>query len=115
MHPNPFSSKLRTSPEVSPGQENSAFQLIRSLAPQTPVIAWSFESITKVDDQAGLLNVLTQGNRIDYSNAAVGYHPYEALGQEGRLAILASQMQHAGYPVVMTEHSNDHTPPLSYL
>ena len=102
-------------PEVSPGQENSAFQLIRSLAPQTPVIAWSFESITKVDDQAGLLNVLAQGNQIDYSNAAVGYHPYEAVGQEGRLASLASQMQHAGYPVVMTEYSNDHTPPLSYL
>jgi endoglucanase len=94
--------------------ESSAFKLIRSLAPDTPIIAWSFESIIKVDDQYGLLKLLARGN-IDYSNAAVGYHLYEAIGKQQRLAKLTSEMQQAGYPIVMTEYSNDRTPPLSYL
>jgi acyl-CoA thioesterase-1 len=113
--------ELKNEPDVGrnwralPGYENSAFALIRSLAPESPIIAWSLESITAVDDQYGLLNLLAQGNQINYSNAVVGYHPYEAIGQEERLANLASQMRRAGYPIVMTEYSNDHTPPLSYL
>jgi len=112
--------ELKNEPDVGknlsalPGYENSAFALIRSLAPDTPIIAWSLESIIAVDDQYGLLKLLAQGNRINYSNAAVGYHPYEATGQEQRLAELASQMQQAGYPIVMTEYSAS-TLPLSYL
>jgi Cellulase (glycosyl hydrolase family 5) len=113
--------EIKNEPEVGgnwralPGHEDSVFQLIRSLAPDTPIIAWSLESVTAVDDQYGLLKLLSQGTQINYSNAAVGYHPYEAIGQQQRLANLASQMQQARYPIVMTEYSNDRTPPLSYL
>jgi Cellulase (glycosyl hydrolase family 5) len=113
--------ELKNEPDVRgkwdalPHYESSAFELVRSLAPATPIIAWSLESITAVDDQYGLLKLLSEAKGIDYSNAAVGYHPYEAVGQEQRLVKLASHMQQAGYPIVMTEYSNDRTPPLSYL
>jgi endoglucanase len=113
--------ELKNEPDVHgnwaalPEYESSAFKLIRTLAPNTPIIAWSLESVINADDQYGLLKLLSQGNGIDYSNAAVGYHPYEVVGKEQQLDKLTSQMQQAGYPIVMTEYSNDRTPPLSYL
>jgi hypothetical protein len=96
-------------------KENAQYQLIRSRAPSTPIIVWSFESILRVDKAHGLLNTLSEGNQIDYSNAVVGYHPYEALGQQQRLDDLTTKLQNAGYPLIMTEYSNDHTPPWPYL
>ena len=82
-----------------PGQMQSLYNLIRSKAPNTPIIAWSFSYVTDTDNK---LSIISQANGIDYSNAVVGYHGYGAT-TVGPVASAALQIQGAGYPMIMTE------------
>lgn len=81
------------------GQMQSLYNLIRSKAPNTPIIAWSFSYVT---DTGNKLSIISQANEIDYSNAVVGYHGYGGT-TVGPLDTAALQIQGAGYPIIMTE------------
>jgi hypothetical protein len=77
---------------------NSLYNLIRSFAPNTPIMAWSFEN-PSFPQNAGLLNVLSQAPSINYSNATVDFHEYSG----GDTTFIATA-RGSGYPVTMSEY-----------
>jgi hypothetical protein len=84
--------------------EATTYQLVRSLSPNTPIIAWSFISLLDPDNNgAGLVNTLSQASQIDYSNAVVGFHPYGSPVDQVSAAI--TEAEQAGYPVMHTEYT----------
>lgn len=75
--------------------QQNAYQLIRSLAPNTHIITNSFANTDST--MIGIAQQQAQGpNAVDYSNASVGFHPY---GFDPN-AILALKAQ---FPVFSTE------------
>ena len=75
--------------------EEDLYSLIRSFAPDTHIILWSFANGT-----GPMLQMVNQGTDIDYSNASVGYHPYGYDEQ----AIIALR---SVYPTINTEIGRD--------
>ncbi len=69
-----------------------SFSLIRGLAPDTPIILWSFANAT-----TAMRSKVEEGTAINYSNALVGYHPYGSYSQSG----VANTM--SAFPVMNTE------------
>ena len=78
--------------------ERDAYALIRSHAPDTPVLLFSYAVL------GSGVNALTDlgkiGGAIDWSNAAVAFHGY--AGHE-ETAVAVQQILDAGYPCFMTE------------
>jgi hypothetical protein len=71
--------------------EEELYQLIRSSAPDTHIIVWTFANAA-----GPMLDVVGQGSSISYENASVGYHPYD-YSESDVLALRAA------YPVINTE------------
>jgi aryl-phospho-beta-D-glucosidase BglC (GH1 family) len=79
------------------GHVTSAYNLIRSLAPNTKLITNTFNC-------NGSLNIIQAETAIDYTNvAASGFHPYCDANISNEMAI-SQQIQAAGFPVIMTEY-----------
>jgi hypothetical protein len=74
--------------------EINGYRQMRSLAPQTHLIMWTFWTTN-----GNLLRTMqAAGGNIDYSNASVGFHPYGY--NESMVLAIKSQ-----YPVICTEFS----------
>jgi hypothetical protein len=71
--------------------EVNGYKLIRSKAPNSHIILWTF--MRAVGDLAGTVRL---GSGVDYSNASVGFHTYPY----DRSAVLALK---SSYPVINTE------------
>lgn len=71
--------------------EEDLFALIRSHAPDTHIILWSFANTS-----SGMSGVVAQGDAISYTNASVGFHGY---GYEEQAVL---QLRN-NYPVINTE------------
>ena len=71
--------------------EVDIYQHIRSLAPNTHIILWSFGNST-----GGMKNKVDEGVGIDYSNASVSFHPYN-YSQPG------TEELRVYYPILSTE------------
>lgn len=75
--------------------QEDMYELIRSHAPDTHIIAWTFANMAEA-----ALPVVAAGTRIDYSNASVGYHVYNSITDaEAGIELLRDN----GYPVINTE------------
>jgi len=85
-----------------PEHENSLYQLIRSYAPNTPIIAWSVSTTSGVD----ILGMIGRGNQINYSNAAFGFHVYGGMSVASTKDMI-SEVRNAGYPIISTEFAVD--------
>lgn len=80
--------------------ELGAYNIIRSKAPNTPVLFFSYMAFQNGANVVQDINAL--GTGVDWSNAAIAFHGY---GQGGRNTC-RSTMQYvlnAGYPIFMTE------------
>ncbi len=76
--------------------EEELYALIRSYAPDTHIILWSFDTLN-----SGRKGQVDKADSIDYSNASVGYHPYWSYNTAD-LETLRS-----AYPVINTEIGAD--------
>ena len=72
--------------------QEDLYQLIRGHAPNTHIILWTFPNAVE-----GMLSKIQEANGISYTNASVGFHPYE------RTASAVDALRDAGYPVINTE------------
>ena len=76
--------------------EAEIYNLIRSVAPATHIVVWSF---AKTDYDR--LTIVSQNPSIDYANASVGIHPYTRLSSLNFSQI--ERLKRAGYPLFVTE------------
>jgi len=82
--------------------ETSMFQLMRSLAPNTPIVTYSLECITCPDSRGyGLLKLISEGPTMD-ANTVFGFHMYESDVNGIQNAI--NTLRQAGIPSMMTEY-----------
>jgi hypothetical protein len=81
-----------------PAFQTSIFHHIRSFAPNTHIIMWSFEVFDHTVNGFNMVNQLPLASTIDYSNASVGFHSYGPMNHD-----LLAQIRTAGYPAIMTE------------
>lgn len=84
--------------------EQELYQQIRAVAPNTHIIAWSF-----ANNRSDISVAVGQGGDIDYSNASVGFHPYEWPEAAGELAAMKNSITslRQSYPVIATEIGGD--------
>jgi hypothetical protein len=97
--------------------EQTMYQVMRPLAPETHIILWTIENLIHVVDPLALIRSFPE---VDYSNASVGFHPYgtyrkrqkvcdslglTSLGCEPRTQQLLKLIGtlKSTYPTVMTE------------
>ena len=84
-------------------QENALYKLIRSYAPNTPILAWTFLNPVWVNSWGNnVLTVLSEAPDIDYSNAVVDFHPYAA--DAPTVTAFVTQLEQGGYPTASTEY-----------
>ncbi len=76
--------------------EKDMYALVRSLAPDTHLIMWSFAEASGTGDN--MLYRVDSANSINYGNASVGYHPYGAYNQVEMQSLIDN-----GYAVIDTE------------
>lgn len=78
--------------------EKDAYKLIRSLAPNSPILLFSYSVMSSAPD--ALADIAALGNDIDWSNAAIAFHGYAGASSLAQQipAVLA-----AGYPLFQTE------------
>ncbi len=91
-------------PQAALDMQRDAYTLIRSHAPDTPVLLFSFAVLGNgANALADIRSVSTAAN-IDWTRAAVGFHGYAGHADTGPAleAILA-----AGFPCFMTEFTSD--------
>ncbi|MFH1497072.1 MAG: RICIN domain-containing protein [Verrucomicrobiota bacterium] len=80
--------------------EQDAYAIIRTAAPDTPVLLMSY---TIFQNAAGVLaDMAALGSLIDWDNAAIAFHGYGENGAAGTRACLEAVIA-AGYPCVQTE------------
>lgn len=80
--------------------EKTAYGIIRSAAPQTPVLLMSY---TIFQNSAGVLtDIAALGNTIDWTNAAIAFHGYGEYGPDSTRACVAAVIN-AGYACFQTE------------
>lgn len=72
--------------------QEALYQQIRADAPDTHIILWTFP-ITDAD----LASTVARADRINYTNASVGYHPYGEYSSANLTALRAQ------YPIIATE------------
>lgn len=80
-------------------KQESLYQLVRSLAPDTHLVLLSFANtaVPLVPDGNPVVDVVLRTRGIDWSNASVGVHPYRTLTSD----ILREIQEHA--PIIITE------------
>ncbi len=78
--------------------EADMYHYIRSRAPNTHIILWSFAKST-----SAMKGKIDQAPSIDYRNASVGIHPYRHTTTDGLNALNALR---AYYPVIVTEFAD---------
>ena len=76
--------------------EEDMYTLIRSLAPDTHIILWSFAEWSGSNHD--MLDRIQEGPDINYTNASVGFHPYSSLNPNELFALNA-----AGLAIINTE------------
>jgi len=81
--------------------EDSLYKLIRSYAPNTPILAWTFLNPTWVNNGGGLGTVIPQAPDINYANATVDFHAY---GAPSDVTNFVNTAHGDGYPVTMSEY-----------
>ena len=81
--------------------EDSLYKLIRSYAPNTPILAWTFLNPTWVNNGGGLGTVIPQAPDINYENATVDFHAY---GAPSDVTNFVNTARGDGYPVTMSEY-----------
>jgi hypothetical protein len=92
-----------TSYSVIAQHENALYKLIRSYAPNTPILAWTFLNPVWVNSWGNnVLTVLSEAPDIDYSNAVVDFHPYGA--DVPIVTAFITQLEQSGYPTASTEY-----------
>jgi hypothetical protein len=80
--------------------EDALYKLIRSYAPNTPILAWTFLNPSWVfGASGGLLGVLAQAPDINYSNATVDFHDYSS----GDVNFINTARSYSA-PVTMSEY-----------
>ncbi len=79
--------------------EQKIYRLVRRLAPETHIIAWTIENLIDVKDPLGFVRAAPG---IDYANTSVGIHPYGTYGKVDSLLWIIRTLKSA-YPVVLTE------------
>lgn len=84
--------------EIDVQFEEDLFDLIRDKAPNTHIILWSFAESS--GSGSTMLAKVQEGTTIDYSNASVGYHPYQA-NNFNQTEI--DTLRNAGFSVIDTE------------
>jgi hypothetical protein len=87
-------------PQAALDMEADAYTLIRSLAPDTPILLFSFAVLGNGGQAVTDINKVSTAASIDWSNAGVAFHGY-AGHQDTPGAVQA--ILNAGYPVFMTE------------
>jgi hypothetical protein len=87
--------------------ENQQYNLIRSYARDTHIIAWTIEAPLSI--ASTIMSTFSKGI-MNYSNASVGLHPYDTNGNVTGLLALYKQIQ-AVYPIIMTEYDPGGTIP----
>jgi len=98
--------ELKNEPDPSDdvSDEATSYNLIRSLAPSTPIIMNSWCCTIQLDQTDGVVNLLNdeQTAGVDFTNAVAGYHPYLATSAD-QMTPIENAMQAAGFPIYMTE------------
>jgi hypothetical protein len=96
--------------------EQAIYNIIRAVAPNTPVLVWT---IAKPDIfmSAGGVAIVQSEPGISYANATVDFHAYDSLAN---IQALVNAMRGAGYPVTMSEFTDctptpDNGPPWATL
>lgn len=84
-------------PYLSPSFQETIYNHIRGLAPDTHIILWSFP-----EANASMRSNVDAAPNIDYSNASVGFHPYWDSYSEANVIDLRNH-----YPVISTEVGDD--------
>jgi len=87
-------------PQAALDMEADAYSLIRSLAPDTPVLLFSFAVLGDGPDAVDDIEEVSAAASIDWTNAAVAFHGY--AGHEATTTS-GEHILGAGYPVFMTE------------
>lgn len=87
-------------PQAALDMEADAYELIRSHAPDTPVLLFSFAVLGSGPAAVNDINAVSAAASVDWTNAGVAIHGY--AGWEAT-AESAETIIDAGYPVFMTE------------
>lgn len=84
--------------------EESLYTQVRAAAPDTHIIVWSFPN-TRTDMSVAV----GQGSDIDYTNASVGFHPYDWPTDAGGLTATKESIStfRQSYPIISTEIGGD--------
>jgi hypothetical protein len=81
---------------------DSLYKLIRSYAPNTPILAWTFLNPTWVNLYGGgELTELAKAPDINYTNTTVDFHAY---GAPSDISNFVTTARGGGYPVTMSEY-----------
>jgi hypothetical protein len=87
------------------GYEERMYARIRGYAPHTHIICWTISQ--PLDIASSIMAMFARADTsIDYTNASVGVHPYNAAGNVSGLLSLYRTIN-AKYPLVMTEVVTD--------
>lgn len=76
-----------------------AYTLIRSLAPETPILLFSIAVLGDGASALADINTVSQAASIDWSNTGVAFHGYAGMATIPAVQAIIN----AGYPVFMTE------------
>jgi hypothetical protein len=87
-------------PQATLDMEADAYTLIRSLAPDTPILLFSFAVLGSGPTAVADIAEVSSAASIDWTNAAVAFHGY--AGHEATTTSVEHILS-AGYPVFMTE------------
>ncbi len=81
--------------------QQELYQQIRTVAPATHIIAWSF-----ANTRSEISVPVSQAKDIDYGNASVGFHPYEWDGELETMKTRVKNLRQS-HPVISTEVGGD--------
>ena len=87
-------------PQAALDMEADAYTLIRSLAPDTPILLFSFAVLGSGSLAVADIQAVSAAASVDWSKAAVAFHGY--AGHQATAASLETILN-AGYPCFMTE------------
>ena len=110
--------EIKNEPEYAPGyppdvirMEIDLWNTIRSLAPDSMILAWSPGAF--IGHDSSILRDLSRGVGVDYSNTAVAVHDYcyrdVSSGCVDDMGGTVSTVRRAGYPLIVTEFYSCHS------
>ncbi|TWU00270.1 Exo-beta-D-glucosaminidase precursor [Botrimarina colliarenosi] len=86
-------------PDAALQMQADAYTLIRSLAPETPILLFSIAVLGDGASALADINEVSQAASIDWTNTGVAFHGYAGMSTIPAVEMLID----AGYPVFMTE------------